>query len=388
MVMMGLKMMGKVPFSDVYIHGTILDETGRKMSKSLGNGIDPLDMIEKYGADAMRFSLMVLSTEGQDLKLSESKFEMGRNFCNKMWNAARFAMMNLEDAPEKAPAEKDLNLADRWILSRLTKVTDDMRDALDGFKFSVAAQTLYQFVWNDFCDWYLEAAKLHMNDKDDAKGRAATQHTLKHVLSSILSLAHPFLPFITEEIHSQLSPGEEPLIVSQYPKRDKVPFANDAASFEVTVKEPVEAIRNIRGESNVEPKKRIPKAITSFADKKMVKAADSAPSYVEFLARVDDVVHVKAGGEPEDAKKAATNVTEHQTTYIPYAGLIDIAAEKARLEKEIARAENEIALTDKKLSNKSFTDRAPPEIVDREKKKKADAEERLAKLKKALVALD
>jgi len=388
MVMMGLKMMGEVPFSDVYIHGTILDEIGRKMSKSLGNGIDPLDMIEKYGADAMRFSLMVLSTEGQDLKLSESKFEMGRNFCNKMWNAARFAMMNLEGAPEGPVHRKDLNLADKWIMSRLAQVTDDMRDALDGFKFSVAAQTLYGFVWNDFCDWYVEAAKLHLNNKDDAKGRAATQHTLKHVLSEILKLAHPFLPFITEEIHSKLSPNDKPLIISQYPERNMIRFVEDSWAFEATVKQPVEAIRNIRGESNVEPKKRIPKAFTSFTDHDLLEAAKAAPPYIEFLARIEDVIHLKAGSEPKEVKKAATNVTEDQTTYIPYAGLIDIAAEKARLEKEIARAEGEIAGTEKKLSNRSFTDKAPVEIVDREKKKKADAEDRLAKLKKALTALD
>jgi valyl-tRNA synthetase len=394
MVMMGLKLMGKVPFSDVYIHGTILDEQGRKMSKSLGNGIDPLDVIEKYGADAMRFSLMVLSTEGQDLKLSESKFEMGRNFCNKLWNAARFAMMHLEDAPDAAPAETDLNLADRWILNRLAEATDAARDALDGFRFSVAAQTLYQFVWNDFCDWYLEAAKLHLSGRDQRPGtgdrdkeRAATQHTLRRVLSDTLALLHPFLPFITEELNSHLNTGADPLIVSQYPERTDVPHTEAARIFEATIKEPVEAIRNIRGESNVDPKKRIPVAITSFSDKALSVAAKAAPQYVEYMAKVDEILAVPSGSEPESAKKAATNVTASQTTYIPYAGLIDIAAEKARLEKEIAKAEGEIAATEKKLANKSFTDRAPKEIVEREEKKKAEAAERLEKLQKALVAL-
>ena len=389
MVMMGLKMMGEVPFSDVYIHGTILDETGRKMSKSLGNGIDPLEVIEKYGADAMRFSLMVLSTEGQDLKLSESKFEMGRNFCNKLWNAARFAMMNLEDAPDKAPPEKDLNLADRWIITELQNTIITVRDQLDEFHFSIAAHTLYQFVWNDFCDWYVEAAKLHLNDKDDAKGRAATQHTLKYVLSEILKLAHPFLPFITEEIWSHLNPGDKPLIVTSYPKKPKDrPYSAYAGLFNNGVKSCVASIRNIRGESNVPPAKRIPLSIS------VIDAADWSPyydqliPYVQFLARVDRHIYCKPGEEPPDVKKAATNIAAQQTVYIPYSGLIDIAAERTRLAKEIGRAENEIALTAKKLSNKSFTDRAPADIVDREKKKNADAEERLAKLKKALGALD
>ncbi|MBN1283324.1 MAG: valine--tRNA ligase, partial [Proteobacteria bacterium] len=362
MVMMGLAMMGKVPFSDVYIHGTILDEQGRKMSKSLGNGIDPIDVIEKYGADAMRYSLMVLSTEGQDLKLSESKFEMGRNFCNKLWNAARFAMMNLEDMPEKAPADKFLNLADRWILNRLAHVTKDMRAALDDFKFSVAAQTLYQFVWNEFCDWYVEAAKLHLGTGDREPGtgdreneRAATQHTLKRVLADILRLAHPFLPFITEEIWGHLMPGEGMLITSHYPKAEKARFEKEARAFAAVVVEPVEAIRNIRGESNVDPKRRIPLAIAAFQDKHMTKLSEEAPRYVQHLARVDELLSVRAGHEPDEVKKAATVVTDGQTTYIPYAGLIDIEAERARLTKEIARAESEIEAVGRKLGNESFT---------------------------------
>ncbi len=387
MVMMGLKMMGEVPFSDVYIHGTILDEQGRKMSKSLGNGIDPIDVIEKYGADAMRYSLMVLSTEGQDLKLSESKFEMGRNFCNKLWNAARFAMMNLEDIPDKAPADKFLNLADRWILNRLSHVTLNMREALDDFKFSVAAQTLYQFVWNEFCDWYVEAAKLHLNDKDNPEARAATQHTLRRVLTDILKLAHPFLPFITEEIWGHLMPEEGMLITSHYPKTEKPRFEDEADAFAAVIMEPVEAIRNIRGESNVDPKRRIPLAIASFQDKHTAKFSEEAPRYVEHLARVDRLVSVSAGHEPEEIKKAATGVTQSQTTYIPYAGLIDIEAERARLSKEIARAESEIEAVDRKLGNESFTSRAPADIVKREREKKEEAEARLEKLRKALAAL-
>ncbi len=384
MVMLGLKMMGDIPFTDVYIHGTILDELGRKMSKSLGNGIDPLDMIEKYGADAMRFSLMVLSTEGQDLKLSESKFEMGRNFCNKLWNAARFAMMNLEDAPDKKPREKDLNLADKWILNRLAVATKDARAALDDFKFSVAAQALYHFVWNDFCDWYVEAAKLHLFNKDAVKERAATQYTLKHVLSDVLKLLHPFLPFITEEIWSHISPGSKPLIVSKYPQSQEEPFGDDAKVFEATTKEPVEAIRNIRGESNVPPGKRIPSAISGFSDDKLLSAV--RPSYVEHLAKVDRF-EATVKNKLDEIKNAAVNVTQHQITKVPLAGLIDIDAETTRLKKEISKAQSEIEAIDRKLSNEAFTSKAPPPVVEKERARKKGAEERLAKLKEALTAL-
>ncbi len=391
MVMMGLKMMEEVPFKDVYIHGTILDEQGRKMSKSLGNGIDPLEMIDRYGADAMRFSLVVLSTEGQDLKLSESKFEMGRNFCNKLWNASRFAMMNLEDFDGTAPDEKDLTLADRWIMNRLQTTTNDVIDALDGFRFSVAAQALYQFIWNDFCDWYLEAAKLHLSPKDEEQGakgataqRHATQHTLTETLGTVLKLAHPFLPFITEEIWNHLEPEASPLIVDTYPTSSAVPFEDEANLFIITKKEPVEAIRNIRGESNVDPAKRIPKAFSGFSTQALVDYAEASPRYVEHLARVEEHRAFLVGQEPEETTKAAAGVTENQTIYIPLAGLIDVAAETARLEKEIARTEKEIASVEGKLKNAGFIERAPAEIVQRERDRAQQAKTKLTTLAEAM----
>ena len=384
MVMMGLKLMGDVPFSDVYIHGTILDEQGRKMSKSLGNGIDPIDVIGKYGADAMRFSLVVLSTEGQDLKLSESKFEMGRNFCNKLWNASRFAMMNLEDYDGSAPDLKELSLADKWIINRLGETANTIASELENFRFSVAAQELYRFVWNDFCDWYVEAAKLSLNDKENAASRKAAQHTLKRVLSEILHLAHPFLPFITEEIWSALAPNDGPLINSSYPAKREVAYEEKARLFDMAVREPVEAIRNMRGESNIPPAKRMPRTFSVFKDGELVERAAENKRYVEFLARTDCHGSFIAGSEPEETKKSATAVTANQTVFIPIEGLIDVAAEKARLMKEIARAENEIGGIEKKLANKSFVDGAPADIVERERERMAAAKERMAKLSDAL----
>ena len=387
MVMMGLKLMGDVPFSNVYIHGTILDEQGRKMSKSLGNGIDPIEIIEKYGSDAMRFSLMVLSTEGQDLKLSESKFEMGRNFCNKLWNASRFAMMNLADYDGKEATEEDLSLADKWILNRLQTAINTTIDALEGFHFSAAAQTLYQFVWNDFCDWYLEASKLHMTDVDNVKARLAAQHTLSKVLSDTLRMLHPFLPFITEEIWSNLKPTDGSLITSDYLAHANIPYTEESEIFEITKKEPIEAIRNIRGESNVQPGKRIPLALSSFASDAMVDSANKSARYVEHLSKVDCHKAFKAGSEPDETKKAATNVTDNQTTYVPLAGLIDIDAEIARLEKEIGKARGELEGVSKKLSNESFTSRAPAEIVEREKTRQKSIEDKLEKLAEAISKL-
>lgn len=397
MVMAGLKFMGDVPFRDVYIHGTILDEQGRKMSKSLGNGIDPIDVIEKHGADAMRFSLVVLSTEGQDLKLSESKFEMGRNFCNKLWNASRFAMMNLEQGSEngdqgtgvREDIQKNLSLADKWILSRLQETTNTLVDELTAFRFSVAAQELYRFVWNDFCDWYLEAAKLSLGSREQGTGngdqrRQATQHTLRHALSEILKLCHPFLPFITEEIWGTLNSQEKPLIVTNYPTKREPPFVGERAAFESIVKEAIEAIRNIRGESNVAPGKRIPQTFSGFADEGLAICAQEHAPYVQFLARVDKHTCFVAGKEPPETKKAATAVTASQTVYVPMAGLIDVDAEVARLAKEISRTEAEIASVDKKLANGAFVDGAPAEIVDRERARASAARDKLSKLNDAL----
>ncbi|MFH0799538.1 MAG: valine--tRNA ligase [Pseudomonadota bacterium] len=385
MVMMGLKFMGDVPFRDVYIHGTILDEQGRRMSKSAGNGIDPIDIIEKYGADAMRYSLIVLSTEGQDLKLSESKFEMGRNFCNKLWNAARFAMMNLEGAPVTEPGEKDLSLADKWILNGLQSTTNAIDGELTAFHFSVAAQELYRFVWNDFCDWYLEAAKIALNDPANGKARAAAQHTLKRVLSDILKLLHPFLPFVTEEIWSHLNPDEKPLIASDYPVEGDRPFVQEALFFEMTVKEAVEKIRNIRGESNVAPAKKIRSSISVMNDEgHAMLAQKDCPRYVEHLARVEKHTFCKKGKEPAETQKAATSVAANQTVYIPLSGLIDVEAEVARLTKEIARTNGEIEVSERKLSNEAFVKGAPAEIVKREQERQDASRGKLKMLNEAL----
>ncbi|MBT3181449.1 MAG: valine--tRNA ligase [Deltaproteobacteria bacterium] len=383
MVMMGLKMVNEVPFSDVYIHGTILDDQGRKMSKSLGNGIDPLDIIEKYGADAMRFSLVVLSTEGQDLKLSESKFEMGRNFCNKLWNATRFAMMNLEGAPDDAK-DKDRTLADKWILNRLQTTINSLRESMDDYKFSLAAQTLYHFIWNDFCDWYLEATKLAMSGDADPKKKAASQATLKYVLNQSIKLLHPFLPFITEELWQNLNPDSKSIMIAEYPTSSKkLPFEDESSHFNIA-QDIISAIRNVRGEHNVKPGQKI-NAIVKAPDKKHTGILESCRSYITFLSRLDNL---DIGVDVEVPKQAATQVTGNIEVHIPYAGLIDVAAEKARLEKEIKKSEGEMEGIRNKLGNEAFISRAPKDIVDREKERLAAGEDKIAKLNDALKKLD
>jgi len=384
MVMMGLEHMGDVPFSDVYIHGTILDEKGRKMSKSLGNGIDPLEIIDKYGADAMRFSLVVLSTEGQDLKLSESKFEMGRNFCNKLWNASRFALMNLGDDISAQPPDKDLSLADMWILNRLQHTINGTVKKLEDYKFNDAAQGLYAFTWNDLCDWYLEAIKPVLYDEKDDKKKKATLSTLKHVLSVTLKLLHPFLPFVTEEIWSHLNPGEKELIVSSYPKAsDTIPHHKDTEVFEL-LKERIEAIRNIRGEHNVKPAQKI-NAVTEEDNPEFIKAN---ANYIINLARLDKFSVFRTGDEPQEKKKAATSVVRGGTVYVPYSGLIDVKAEKERLQKEIEKIAANAARIEGKLKNENFISKAPAEIVEKEQGKLDEAKEALAKLKDALKKLE
>ena len=377
MVMMGLKMMGKVPFPDVYIHGTILDEQGRKMSKSLGNGIDPLEIIDKYGADAMRFSLVLLSTEGQDLKLSTSKFEMGRNFCNKLWNAARFAFTHLENIKKEKNEKAKLSAADQWILHRLAKVTNDTIVSLEAFHFHEAAQGLYQFVWNDFCDWYLEAIKPTLYS-DNAEHKNATQGVLHHVLTTTLRLLHPFMPFITEEIWSSLAATT--LMIDKYPEKERqFPYEKEATNFELA-KEFVTAIRTVRAEHNVPPKQKITALITG-TQKDELKIAEQFEKMIRDLAGVEKIEIGKNLKRPD---QASTTVIRSTEIMIPHAGLIDTEAERARLTKETEKTKEEISVCEQKLSNKNFVENAPKQIVDTQRERLRLAQEKYEKLSDAL----
>ncbi|MFH1653736.1 MAG: valine--tRNA ligase [Pseudomonadota bacterium] len=379
MVMMGLENMNEVPFSDVYIHGTILDEEGRRMSKSLGNGIDPLEIIDQFGTDALRFSLMMLASEGQDLKLSVSKFEMGRNFCNKLWNASRFAMMNLNDYNGAKADSKHLSIADKWILNRLDLATANINASLDNYRFNEAASHAYHFVWNDFCDWYLEAIKPAMREEGAPKIKQAAQATLFHVLSSTLKLLHPFLPFITEEIWQHIGKDDvKSIMISAYPAAEKEnPYSTEAQTFEKFIKEPVLAIRQIRGEHSVAPGKKISASIFASSTSEIT----NQKNYIMDMARLESL---DISDKEKDVEKSAKAPLTFGTLFIPFAGLIDIEAEKSRLEKEIKKATDEKAALEKKLSNTNFVERAPKDIVDKEREKMTALTERLVKFEESL----
>jgi len=388
MVMLGMEFMGREPFSDVYIHGTILDEQGRKMSKSLGNGIDPVDMIARYGADAVRFSLVMLATEGQDLKLSESKFEMGRNFANKIWNAGRFVLMNLADgaagSAEPGPAERAFE--DRWILSRLQHAVESVTDCLDAFRTHEAAQTLYDFFWHEFCDWYLEIVKPRLDGKDGA----AARQTLVHVLDASLRLLHPFLPFVTEELwqHLKERAGEaglpaaeamdrEALIVAAWPQSHPVDRDVETEDQMTLLQDVVRATRNVRKE----------KGIRDRAAVLVTLATPDAPTdalierHLDFLLRMANLEGLTHGVQATKPPRCATSVVGTIELFLHLEGHIDIEAERTRLGKQQADVERRIEAAEAALHNTAFLSNAPDDVVQQ---KMGRAEELRAQLTKII----
>ncbi|MDP2600185.1 MAG: valine--tRNA ligase [Deltaproteobacteria bacterium] len=392
MVMMGLEMLKKEPFHHVTIHGTILDEFGQKMSKSRPETcIDPIDIINKYGADALRYSLLLLATEGQDLKLAESKFDTGKHFCNKLWNATRFAMMNIrtKDYGPGTMDQKQLTLADKWIANRLQKTINEIHHALENYHYFDAAQTLYKFIWNEFCDWYLELIKATVQTN------AATQQNLRHVLETILKLAHPFLPFITEELWQHVSYSAtclpagrghrvtlSSIVIAKYPKPLlKIPFAKEAKEMEL-IQNVVTAIRNLRGENNVAPRRAITADIA--APKVKRKILERHQNYLRELAVLSELEFSESAEKPS---QCAVAVSDDIEIFVPVSQLFDVAAEKLRMEKEIAKAKQDIVNFEAKLSNKNFIERAPKEIVEKERSRLQEHKDRLVKLQSALEQL-
>ena len=392
MIMAGLEFMSEIPFRFVYIHGIIRDELGRKMSKSLGNGIDPLEMIERYSADAVRFSLMALTSEGQDINLSESKFEMGRNFSNKIWNAFRFVAMNLDGeaaTPDFNPAELsgsgDLELADRWILSRLNGTVQRVTQSLEAFRFNEYVEAVYSFFWHDFCDWYLELIKPRLYGTGDERAKRRALDIALHVLKVSMQLLHPVMPFITEEIWQHLR-GEgdaESIMISPWPVAADRLIDPEADGSMAYVQDVIRAVRTIRGEMNVPHGKKADLFIhEEDAGRAALLRENSA--YFENLAAVRKLV---VGPEVQKPPQSASAVVDGTEIYLPLEGLIDIAVEKARLEKEISRLEAQLEKLNLKLTNRNFLERAPKEVVEKERAKKAQFEENLEKLRRNLESL-
>jgi len=378
MMMMGLHFMGQAPFHTVYIHALVRDEKGQKMSKSKGNVMDPLNLIHKFGADALRFTLTAFAAQGRDVKMSEQRVEGYRNFCTKLWNAARFCQMN-ECAPVPGfdPATCKLTL-NKWIIGKLTQAAADTARAIETYRFNEAASVLYQFTWGTFCDWHLEFAKPVFQSADDA-AKAETRAATAWVLDRLLSLLHPVMPFITEELWAEMAERRDgPLITSSWPVADAALMdANAAAEMDWVVRL-ITAVRAVRAELNVPAKARIPLLFKGLGEAGRARLA-AHRELILTLARLSDA------GETDDAPQGAVqDVLDEATLILPLADVIDLPAEKARLEKEIAKLDADIAKHDKKLANTGFTDKAPPEVVETERDRRAEAAQTKDKLAEAL----
>lgn len=372
MIFSGIEHMGKIPFSKVMIHGIVRDKLGRKMSKSLGNGIDPLLVIDKYGADSLRFSLANGIAPGGDTRFYEEKVESARNFINKVWNASRFVMMNLEGV-EILPVEKtEKTIADKWILSRLQETAKAVNENLEKYEIGLAGAKLYDFVWSEFCDWYIEAIKPALYSDDKAIKQNAASN-IYYVLVGILKMLHPYIPFVTEHIYLSLPLHEETIMLSSYPTyRSDLFFEKEKAEFEA-VMDIIKAIRNIRAEMNVAPSKRIHITVKT-AKEDLIRMGEG---YLAKLAGVDKVTY-DAAYAPE--KKVSTAVTAAAEIFIPLGDLIDYDKEIERLKKEKATLEKEIQKSKGMLGNPGFVSRAPESVVNAEKDRLAVNEEKLSKI--------
>ena len=377
MIFSSLEHTGKAPFNTVLIHGLVRDEQGRKMSKSLGNGVDPLEVIAKYGADALRFTLVTGNSPGNDMRYSDKKVEASGNFANKIWNASRFMLMNLDDDTKPVIPEK-LGLEDKWILSKFNTTVAEVTANLDKFELGVASAKLYEFVWDVLCDWYIELVKPRLFEKDTESCKNA-QSVLLYVLSGTLKLLHPFMPFITESIWSHLG-FDAPLIVAEWPEYDeKLNFTAECDAMERVISA-IRAIRNVRAQMNVPPSKKAKLYVVSdYADS---FNADTAVFFTK-LASASEVVLV----DSYDADGSVSIVSDGAKMYIPMAEIVDLEKERARLEKEKENAEKEIARVNGKLSNASFTDKAPAAVVEAERAKLVKYTELLENVKDMLAKL-
>ena len=364
MLIMGMEFMKEIPFEKVFIHGLVRDSQGRKMSKSLGNGIDPLEVIDKYGADTLRFMLITGNTPGNDMRFYWERVDATRNFANKIWNASRFVLMNMEGYDTKAKLAP-YTLADKWILSRLAHTEKEVTDLLGRFELGEAGRLVYEFIWGEFCDWYIELAKPRLYNKENAEERATAQHVICEVLSSSMKLLHPYMPFITEEIWQCLPHEGDSIMVAAWPESDEQLFDAEAEAAMNAMMEAIKAIRNMRAEVNVAPGKKVPAILLVADELQQVVAANQ--SYIKLMASVDELSILPAGGDkPENAMAAVTKGIE---VYLPLKGLIDVEKETQRLNKELDGMTKEIGRIEGKLNNAGFLAKAPAEVVEKEKTK-------------------
>ena len=380
MMFSGLEQTGRVPFDTVLIHGLVRDAQGRKMSKSLGNGIDPLEVIDQYGADALRFTLATGNSPGNDMRFSDTRVEASRNFANKIWNAARFILMNLSDDEPAPHIPENLALEDKWILSRFNALAMGVTDALEKYELGMAVQKLYDFIWDVFCDWYIEIAKIRLNGSDEA-AKQTVKAVLVYVMSNTLKLLHPFMPFITEEIWQALPHTGESIMIAEWVKADDaLRFSAEEEEME-RIMSAIKAVRNRRAEMNVAPSKKAKISIeTAYAD-----TFEKGKVFFERLASASEV---EVGAKFDDMDDAVSIITESARMYIPMAELVDFQAEIARLQKEKAGVEKELAMVNGKLSNENFVSKAPAAVVEGQRQSKARLEEKLALLDESLQNLE
>ena len=407
--MMGLKFQGEVPFKEVYIHGLVRDAEGQKMSKSKGNVLDPIDIIDgielealvakrisgmmqphlakkieqdtrkhfpdgiqSYGTDALRFTFASLASTGRDIRFDLARTEGYRNFCNKLWNAARFVLMNTEEQDNgltDAPCE--YSQVDRWITSRLHQVTAVTSNAIENYRFDLAAQAIYEFTWNEYCDWYLELSKISLQSDDEALQRG-TRKTLLTVLESILRLAHPIMPFITEEIWQRVAPlagiNADTIMLQPYPVANEAQIDSNAITETNWVMNFILGVRRIRGEMNIAPGKPLPVLLQNGSNADQQSLTNNR-IYLQKLGRLESITWLN---NDETTPESAMALVGEMKILIPMAGLIDKEAELARLEKEIQKINNDLPRVEGKLNNPAFVDKAPPEVIDKEKAKLAD----------------
>ena len=375
MIFSGMEQMKKEPFHTVFIHGLVRDSQGRKMSKSLGNGIDPLEMAEKYGADALRFNLITGNSPGNDMRFYVEKCEAMRNFCNKIWNASRFVMMNLTVEDNHLP--EALETEDKWILSKLNRVVKEVCDNMDSFELGVAAGKIYDFIWDDYCDWYIELTKPRLNGDDEAAKESA-QRVLLYVLVEILKLLHPFMPFITEEIWQALPHEGDALMMQSYPEySEALNFPEDEANFGM-VMDAIKAVRARRSEMNVPPSRK----------SHLIIVTDKAKAFTDgekFICKLAYASGVEVRAElPESTDGMVSVITDNARMFMPMAELVDLEKERARMEKELANAKKQLDGQNAKLANENFVSRAPEKVVNAEREKKAKLEALIENLEESL----
>ena len=382
MLIMGMEFMKEIPFEKVFIHGLVRDSQGRKMSKSLGNGIDPLEVIEKYGADTLRFMLITGNTPGNDMRFYWERVEGTRNFANKIWNASRFALMNMEGYDKDAELAP-YTLADKWILSRLQDTVKDVTSLLERFELGEAGRAIYDFIWSEVCDWYIEIAKPRLYNKEAAAERATAQHVLATVLVSAMKLLHPYMPFITEEIYQCLPHEAESIMISKWPVADESLVDPEAERGMNAIMDSIKAIRNMRAEVNANPGKKIPAIMLVSEDLREVVAHND--SYIKLLGGIDNLELRPLNGEkPENAMAAVVTGIE---VYLPLAGLIDVEKETQRLSKELAAMEKDLQRAGGKLNNAGFLAKAPEDVIAKERAKYEELSGKIEAVKKRMAYL-